>query len=168
VRWLQQDNLIYVGLIGIGVVIMQPFIAAASLDLPSKICVVALSLANPLLAVLVMLTQVQPLHHYASYPGYLFVAKTVGQVSAFVGVVAAFWHVLWLAGVLVLVSGSVWFALYATYYKLLERDEGIRPHKQKHIPDDRGKRRACPRDRLSSLCAGSARRPRPAVARPQY
>jgi len=50
------------------------------------------------------------LHHYAAYPGYLVVAKTVAQVSAFVGVVAAFWHVLWLAGVLVLVSGIVGFA----------------------------------------------------------
>jgi hypothetical protein len=88
----------------------QPFIAAASLDLPSRICVVAFSLAIPLLAVLVMLTQVQSLHHYASYPGYLVAAKTVGQVSTFVGVVAAFWHLLWLAGVLVLVSGSVGFA----------------------------------------------------------
>jgi hypothetical protein len=126
--WLQQDNLIYVGLIGIGVVIMQPFIAAASLDLPSKICVVAFSLAIPLLAVLVMLTQVQSLHHYASYPGYLVVAKTVAQASAFVGVVAALWHVLWLAGVVVLVSGSVGFALYATYYKRLEREAGIQPH----------------------------------------
>src|SRR5215469_10253639 len=75
--WLQQDNLIYLGLIGIGVVIMQPFIAAAALDLPSKICVVAFSLAIPLLAVLVMLTQVQSLQHYASYPGYLVVAKTL-------------------------------------------------------------------------------------------
>jgi hypothetical protein len=68
--WLQQDNLINVGLIGIGVVIMQPFIAAASLDVPSKISVVAFSLAIPLLAVLVMLTQVQSLYRYASYPGY--------------------------------------------------------------------------------------------------
>ena len=55
-------------------------------------------------------------------------AITVGQVSAFVGVVAAFWHVLWIAGVGVLVSGSVGLALYATYYKRLERDEGIKSH----------------------------------------
>jgi len=32
---------------------------------------------------------VQSLHHYAAYPGYLVVTKTVAQVSAFVGVVAA-------------------------------------------------------------------------------
>jgi hypothetical protein len=125
-EWLQQDNLIYAGLIGIGVVLMPPFIAAASLDLPSKICVVAFSLAIPLLAVLVMLTQVQSLHHYATYPGYLVIAKTVGQVSAFVGVVAAFWHVLWIAGVVVLVSGIAGLGLYATYYKRLERDQGIK------------------------------------------
>ena len=99
-----------------------------SLDVSSKISVVAFSLAIPLLAVLVVLTQVQSLYRYASYPGYFVAAKTVGQVSAFVGVGAAFWHVLWLAGVLVLVSGIVGFALYATYYKRLERDAGIKSH----------------------------------------
>ena len=126
--WLQQDNLINIGLIGIGVVIVQPFIAAVSLDVPSKISVVAFSLAIPLLAVLVMLTQVQSLYRYASYPGYFVVAKSVGQVSAFVGVGAAFWHVLWIAGVVVSVSGIAGLALYATYYKRLERDEGIKSH----------------------------------------
>src|SRR5215470_13312335 len=97
--WLQQDNLIYVGLIGIGVVIMQPFIAAARLDLPSIISVLAFSLAIPLLAGLMMLNLAQSVHHYAAYPWYLVLARAVGQGSAAVGVAAAFWHVLWMAGV---------------------------------------------------------------------
>lgn len=126
--WLQQDSLIYGGLIGICVVIMQPFIAATSLDVPFKICIVAFSLAIPMLAVLIMLTQVQSLHHYASYPGYLVIARIVGQVSAFIGVIAAFWHMLWIAGVVVLVSGVVGLALYATYYRRLEHDQGIKSH----------------------------------------
>ncbi len=115
--WLQKDNLIYVGLIGIGVVIMQPFIATARLDLPSMISVVAFSLAIPLLAGLVMLNLVQSLHKYAAYPWYLVFARAVSQGSAFVGVAAAFWHVLWIAGVVVSVSGIVGLALYAAYYR---------------------------------------------------
>jgi len=52
----------------------------------------------------------------------------ISQVSAFIGVIAAFWHILWIAGVLVLVSGVVGLALYATYYRRLERDKGIKSH----------------------------------------
>jgi hypothetical protein len=40
-EWLRQNNLIYGGLIGIGVVLVQPFLTAASLDLSATICVVA-------------------------------------------------------------------------------------------------------------------------------
>jgi hypothetical protein len=48
------ENLSYVGLIAIGVYLVQPFLTAASLDLSAKTCVVAFSVAIPLLAALVM------------------------------------------------------------------------------------------------------------------
>ena len=44
--------MIYVGLIGIGVYMVQPFLTAASLDLSAKTCVVAFSVSIPLLAAL--------------------------------------------------------------------------------------------------------------------
>jgi hypothetical protein len=56
-EWLRQLNLIYSGLIGIGVVMIQPFLTAASLDLTAKICVVAFSVAIPLLAALVVVNR---------------------------------------------------------------------------------------------------------------
>jgi len=37
-EWLRQLSLIYGGLIGIGVVMVQPFLTAGSLDLSAKIC----------------------------------------------------------------------------------------------------------------------------------
>jgi hypothetical protein len=51
-EWLRQLSLIYSGLIGIGVVMVQPFLTAASPDLSAMVCVVAFSLAIPLLAAL--------------------------------------------------------------------------------------------------------------------
>lgn len=51
-EWLRQLNVIYVGLIGIGVYMVQPFLTAASLDLSAKTCVVAFSVSIPLLAAL--------------------------------------------------------------------------------------------------------------------
>ena len=128
---IQQNNLVYLGLIGIGVVIMQPFLTAGSLNLSAEICVVAFSLAIPLLSILVMITHLQASHDNTLSSltnGSLTygIAKTVGLVSASVGVVAAFWHVLWIAGVIVLVSGIAGFALYTTYYRRLARNEGIK------------------------------------------
>jgi hypothetical protein len=44
-------------LIGIGVVMIQPFLTAASLDLTAKICVIAFSVAISLLAALVLVNR---------------------------------------------------------------------------------------------------------------
>jgi hypothetical protein len=40
-EWLRESDLINGGLIIIGVYLVQPFLTAASLDLPARICVVA-------------------------------------------------------------------------------------------------------------------------------
>jgi hypothetical protein len=56
-EWLRQNSLIYGALIGIGVVMVQPFLTATTLDLAAKICVVAFSVAIPLLAALVLVNQ---------------------------------------------------------------------------------------------------------------
>jgi hypothetical protein len=56
-EWLRQDDLVYGGLIAIGVYMVQPFLTAASLDLSARICVVAFSAAIPLLAALVMINR---------------------------------------------------------------------------------------------------------------
>ena len=58
-EWLRQNNLIYGGLIAIGVYVymVQPFLTAGSLDLSARICVVAFSVAIPLLAGLLVLNR---------------------------------------------------------------------------------------------------------------
>jgi hypothetical protein len=74
-EWLRQNNLIYGGLIGIGVLMVQPFLTAGSLDLSAKVCVVAFSVAIPLLAALVLVNQqeassvVQPRPPLSRLPG---------------------------------------------------------------------------------------------------
>ena len=50
---VRQVGLIYGGLIGIAVVIVQPLISAPSLDTSAKVSVIAFSVATPLLAALV-------------------------------------------------------------------------------------------------------------------
>jgi hypothetical protein len=96
-EWIRQNNLIYGGLIGIGVVMVQPFLTAASLDLSAKICVVAFSVAIPLLAALVLVNWEEAFRRRVTKSVSVEIARVVAQLCAFVGVVAGFWHILWIA-----------------------------------------------------------------------
>jgi hypothetical protein len=56
-EWLRQLSLIYGGLIIVGMHMVQPFLAAAALDLSAKICVIAFAVAVPILAALVIVNR---------------------------------------------------------------------------------------------------------------
>jgi hypothetical protein len=105
-EWLWQLSLTYGALIGIGVVMVAPFLTAASLDLSAKICVVAFS-----------------------------VARAVAQLCAFVGVVAGFWHILWIAGVRMLAGGLAGVAVQSVGYWHVERDRQPPPREAEEPGD---------------------------------
>jgi O-antigen/teichoic acid export membrane protein len=121
-EWLRQLSLIYSALIGIGVVMVQPFLTAASLDTSAKVSVVAFSVAIPLLAALVLVNQHEVLRRRVTKSVVVEAARVVAQLCAFVGVVAGFWHITWIAGVGVLASGLVGVAVQLVGYWRLERD----------------------------------------------
>jgi hypothetical protein len=54
------------------------------------------------------------------------VAKAAAQASAFVGVVAAFWHIYWIAGAVLLAAAVVALGVLSAGYIRLES----RPHGQ--------------------------------------
>jgi hypothetical protein len=121
-EWLRQHNLIYGGLIAIGVYMVQPFLTATALDLTARICVVAFSVAIPLLAALVVINRQEVFR--GRYTNSLAVETTrvVAQLCAFVGVVAGFWHILPIAGVAVPAAGLVAVAVHSAGYVRLEQD----------------------------------------------
>lgn len=121
-EWVRQTSAVLAGLIGIGVVIVQALIAINATDLPAMIALLAFAIALPLLGTLVILNVVLAQYKYASVPVYLGFAYIVGEVSACVGVIAAFWHVSWIAGVLVVISGLVGLAIAAAYSRQLQKD----------------------------------------------
>jgi hypothetical protein len=123
-EWLRQNNLAYGGLIGVGVVMVQQFLTASSLDLSAKICVVAFAVAVPLLAALVMVNRQEAFRRRATRSAFVAATKGVAQFCAFAGVVAAFWHIMWIAGVVILVSGIVGVAVYSAGYTRLEKEAG--------------------------------------------
>jgi hypothetical protein len=124
-EWSRQTGAIQAGLITIGLIIVQAMIATNATDTPALISLWAFAIALPLLAVLVLLNIAQAKYKYASYPFYLTFAYIVGQSSAFVGIVSAFWHVSWVAGVLLLVSAAIGLAVYLAYSRQLEKDNQV-------------------------------------------
>jgi hypothetical protein len=103
-EWIREDNLAYGGLIAIGIVLMQPFVAGGSLDPAGMICAVAFAVAIPLLAALVLVNRQEMFRRRRTSSRIVAVARATAQACAFVGVVAGFWHIHWIAGVGVLVS----------------------------------------------------------------
>ena len=126
-EWLRQNSLGYGGLIAIGVVWVQPFLTAASLDLSAMVCVVAFSVAIPLLAALVVLNRQETFRRRATKSRLVSGARVVAQLCAFVGVVAGFWHILWIAGVAMVASGILGVAVHTVGYGRLERDQAPEP-----------------------------------------
>jgi protein-S-isoprenylcysteine O-methyltransferase Ste14 len=122
-EWLRESDLINGGLVIIGVYLVQPFLTAASLDLPARTCVVAFSVAIPLLAALVLVNRRELSRHRATRSRLVVWTRVVAQNLAFVGVVAGFWHVWWVAGVGMLAGGLVAVAVYAAGYLDLRRDQ---------------------------------------------
>ncbi len=101
---------------------MQALIAINATDPPAVIALLAFAIALPMMGTLVMLKVVLARYRYASFPGYITFAYFVGEGGAAVGVVAAFWHVSWVAGVLIVVSGLAGLGIYFAYSKQLQAD----------------------------------------------
>jgi len=112
-EWLRQNNLAYGGLIVIGVYMVQPFLTAASLDLSARICVVAFSVAIPLLAGLLILNRQEVFRGRVTGSVVVESARVVAQMAAFTGVVAGFWHIFWIAGVGMLAAGLLAVAVHS-------------------------------------------------------
>lgn len=121
-EWIQQNNLIYGGLIAIGLVLVQPFITAATptLNWSAKICAIAFSVAIPLLAALILVSRQETFRRQATDSLMVRVTRAVAQLLAFVGVVAGFWHIMWIAGVGILVGGVVAMMVHSAGYFRLE------------------------------------------------
>jgi len=120
---VRQDGLIYVGLIGIAVVMVQGFLEAPSRDTSARVSIIAFSVAIPFLAALVMVNRQETFRRRRTASVSVTGAKVVGQGAAFVGLVAGFWHIYWVAGIVFLAAGLVGLFVHAAGWWRLERDQ---------------------------------------------
>jgi cation transport ATPase len=123
-EWIRQHSAVYGGLIAVGLLLVQPFLTATALDWSARICVLAFSVAIPLLAGLVLLNHQEGFRRRASDSTAVRVTQSVAQGLAFAGLVAGFWHITWPAGVAVLVSSFVALLVHSAGYFRLERAAG--------------------------------------------
>jgi hypothetical protein len=121
-EWIRQNNMIYGGLIAIGVVLVQQFLTVTTptLDRSAKICVIALSVAIPLLAALLLVNHQETFRRRVADSVAVRVTRPIAQLLAFFGIVAGFWHIMWLAGVAILVSSFVAMLVHSAGYLHLE------------------------------------------------
>jgi hypothetical protein len=117
---LGQLGLIYGGLILIGVYMVQPFLTAPSLDASAKVSILAFSVAIPLLAALVMVNRQEAFRGQRTPSVTVTIAQVVAQLAAFVGIVAGFWHITWVAGVTFLAAGLVAVLVHSAGFWRLE------------------------------------------------
>lgn len=121
-EWTRQALVVYGGLIGIGIVILQALLPSISLDLPSLISILSFAVAIPLLATAVLINHAQASYRYATYPWYFSTIIILGEGGSFLGVLAAFWHLSWIAAVILLISGIIGILVYGVYSKQIVRD----------------------------------------------
>jgi hypothetical protein len=133
---VRQDNLAYGALIAIGVFMVQPFLTASKLDVSARVCVIAFAAAIPLLSALVLVSEQETFRRRRSSSALVAGAKVVAQAAAFVGIVAGFWHITWIAGVVVIACALVGVVVHSGGWWKLERDRAVSMSGSKHRPSD--------------------------------
>ncbi len=124
---LRQLGVIYGGLIGVAVLMVQPFLVDTTLDASARVSVVAFAVAIPLLAALVLVNRQEAFRGRRTTSVSVTIAQAVAQLAAFVGIVAGFWHITWIAGVTFLVAGLVALGVHSAGFWRVESPAGARP-----------------------------------------
>jgi hypothetical protein len=118
-EWLRQDDLIYGGLMAIGIVFMQALLPYP-LDTSAMTCVLAFAVAIPLLAALIMVNRQEQFRRRRTSSRVVVGARAIAQGAAFLGLVAGFWHLHWLAGAVVLGSSLIAVGVHSAGFTALE------------------------------------------------
>jgi len=119
---IRQNNRTYAALVGVGLILIQPFVGSVPLDVAAFVCVIAFALAIPMLAGLIMLNAQESFRHRSTKSLAVTIAQQAALACAFIGIVAAFWHISWVAGVVVLAASIVGMSVHSVGWTRLERE----------------------------------------------
>ena len=82
-------------------------------------------MAIPLLAALVLVNRQEVFRGRQAASAMVAVAQSIAELAAFVGVVAGFWHIMWVAGVTVLVAAVVAVGVHSAGFWRVEAPRGV-------------------------------------------
>lgn len=124
-RWfgpkVQQNDLVLAGLIGIALIIVQDFLVLESLSTAAYISLLAFAVSIPLLTAMVLINQLQTNFERIVFPWYISLIASMGLAASYVGTVAAFWHISWVAGVIFGASSLFGFIAYIAFWTELDK-----------------------------------------------
>ncbi|MFD4422094.1 hypothetical protein ACFWN7_11405 [Agromyces sp. NPDC058484] len=119
-EWLRQNNLMNGALVGICIVLVQPFVTDAAPSPLGLASVILFAVAIPMLAALIALNWQELFRHRAARSRTVTIARSLAMGAAFAGIVTTFWNVSWVAGVGLLVSAFVALFVHGTGYAGVE------------------------------------------------
>lgn len=161
-KYAKQNSLMYGGLIAVGVVILQGFLTASPLGVSGRISMIAFAISLPLLAVLLMLDEWQSGEQAPSPSMTDDAAKAIALLSSLVGVVAAFWHIDWSAGVAVIAAGVVALGVYGTHFSSTSFSQAVLRRNQQQSAEPQ----AAPATTTPQPTASPSSAPQPPAAQP--
>jgi hypothetical protein len=119
-EWIKEANITYGGLIGMGLIMVQPFLAGGLLtDMAAKICVASFALSVPILAALLLLNHQEGFMKRLSKSKIVTVCRSIAQLAAVTGFVAGLWHIHPLAGQIAIASCIVAMSAHSAGYVAL-------------------------------------------------
>jgi hypothetical protein len=126
-EWIRQENLIYGGLMAIGIVMVQALLPYP-LDTSAMTCVLAFAVAIPLLAALIVVNRHEQFRRRRTSSRIVAAARAIAQGAAFLGLVAGFWHLNWIAGAVALGSSLVALGVHSAGFTALELELSAPAH----------------------------------------
>jgi hypothetical protein len=125
-EWRSLTTMIDTALIGVGIVMVQPYLTSPAITLIESISVIAFAGAIPLLSALLLLG-LHENHYQQQTVNSLTVslARMIARLSALVGLGAGLWQISGAAGVVFTLSSLLGIVVYSTGYWWLDRQREI-------------------------------------------
>jgi hypothetical protein len=116
-----RSDLIFAGLIGIGIFFVIDLISQTPLDTPLTIALYCFSFSIPFLALPILLHLVETTQGHSMFPSYVNVSIAFGVVGTICGLIAEIWHLSWVAGVLFLCCCTITTLFFWLCYSALKK-----------------------------------------------
>src|SRR5437660_816756 len=124
---VQTNSLVCGGLLAIGLIIFQDFIQLGVSNRYAFIAVVSFAVAFPCLVGVLMSNNHEAKYPYMHHGRFVSILYAFGILSSFIGVLATFWYLSWIAGVIFLGVALGAFVLNIAHYRQLSEDkEGLK------------------------------------------